>query len=58
MVKKYILIIVILTLVGCNATKPVIITTKKIPSKPKIHITKKWEHFSDEKSNKTNQENT
>ena len=38
MVKKYILIIVILTLVGCNATKPVIITTKKMPSKPKTEL--------------------
>ena len=38
MFKKYVLIAVILTLVGCNATKSVIITTKKTPSKPKTEL--------------------
>lgn len=38
MFKKIILILVIITMVGCNAAKPVIVTTKKTPSKSKTEI--------------------
>lgn len=38
MVKKIILILILITLVGCNVAKPVIVTTKKIPSKQKTEI--------------------
>lgn len=38
MCKKILLIFVLLTLIGCNASKPVIVTTKKAPSKPKSEI--------------------
>jgi flagellum-specific peptidoglycan hydrolase FlgJ len=38
MFKKILLILIIITLVGCNAAKPVIITAKKMPSKPKTEI--------------------
>ena len=38
MFKKILLIIVLITLVGCNAAKPVIVTTKKAPVKPKSEI--------------------
>jgi len=38
MFKKIILILIIITLVGCNVAKPVIVTTKKIPSKSKTEI--------------------
>ena len=38
MFKKFILIFIIITLVGCNAAKPVIVTTKKTPSKPKTEL--------------------
>lgn len=38
MFKKIILIFIIITLVGCNAAKPVIVTTKKAPSRPKMEL--------------------
>jgi flagellum-specific peptidoglycan hydrolase FlgJ len=38
MFKKILLILTILSLVGCKATKPVIITTKKAPLKPKSEV--------------------
>ena len=38
MFKKILLILMTITMVGCNATKPVITTTKKAPLKPKTEI--------------------
>ena len=38
MFKKILLIFVLITLIGCNASKPVIATTKKAPVKPKSEI--------------------
>ena len=38
MFKKILLIFTILTLIGCTATKPVIVTTKKAPLKPKTEV--------------------
>ena len=38
MFKKNLLIFVLVTLIGCNASKPVIVTTKKAPVKPKSEI--------------------
>lgn len=38
MFKKMLLIFIIIILVGCNAAKPVIITTKKMYSKPKTQM--------------------
>ena len=38
MFKKILLILITITMVGCNATKPVITTTKKAPLKPKTEI--------------------
>jgi flagellum-specific peptidoglycan hydrolase FlgJ len=38
MFKKILLIFIILTLIGCNATKPVIVTTKKAPLKSKSEV--------------------
>lgn len=38
MFKKILLILTILTLVGCKATKPVIVTTKKVALKPKSEV--------------------
>lgn len=38
MFKKIIIILITITMVGCNATKPVITTTKKAPIKPKTEI--------------------
>ena len=38
MFKKILLIFVLITLVGCNAAKPVIVTTKKAPAKSKSEI--------------------
>ena len=38
MFKKILLIFVLVTLIGCNASKPVIVTTKKAPAKPKSEI--------------------
>ena len=38
MFKKILLIFVLVTLIGCNASKPVIVTTKKAPVKPKSEI--------------------
>lgn len=38
MFKKIILILILITLVGCNATKPVVITTKKMPLNQKKEI--------------------
>ena len=38
MFKKILLIFVLITLIGCNASKPVIVTTKKAPVKPKSEI--------------------
>ena len=41
MFKKILLIFITITMVGCNATKPVITTTKKAPLKPKTEIVRK-----------------
>ncbi|TDD78789.1 glucosaminidase domain-containing protein [Flavobacterium caseinilyticum] len=38
MVKKILLLVIAIIMVGCNAAKPVIITTKKAPLKPKTEI--------------------
>ena len=38
MFKKILLIFVLITLIGCNSSKPVIATTKKAPVKPKSEI--------------------
>ena len=38
MIKKILLILILITLVGCKATKPVIVTTKKVPLKPKSEV--------------------
>ena len=38
MFKKIILIYILIILVGCNATKPVIVTTKKTPPKSKMEL--------------------
>ncbi|MFV5691386.1 glucosaminidase domain-containing protein [Flavobacterium sp. LT1R49] len=38
MLKKILLILTIITLVGCKATKPVIVTTKKVALKPKSEV--------------------
>ncbi|MFV8466861.1 glucosaminidase domain-containing protein [Flavobacterium sp. LB1P62] len=38
MFKKILLILTILTLIGCKATKPVIVTTKKVALKPKSEV--------------------
>ncbi|MFV5686588.1 glucosaminidase domain-containing protein [Flavobacterium sp. GB2R13] len=38
MFKKILLLFILLFLVGCKATKPVIITTKKVPVKPKSQV--------------------
>lgn len=40
MFKKILLIFTIITVIGCNATKPVIVTTKKTPLKSKIVVVK------------------
>ncbi|MGO4904450.1 glucosaminidase domain-containing protein [Flavobacterium sp. W20_MBD1_R3] len=41
MIKKILLLFILITLVSCNATKPVIVTTKKAPSKSKVTSTTK-----------------
>ena len=41
MIKKILLLFILITLVSCNATKPIIVTTKKAPSKSKIATTAK-----------------
>ncbi|WP_426091041.1 glucosaminidase domain-containing protein [Flavobacterium sp. DSR3-2] len=41
MFKKILLIFITITMVGCNASKPVITTTKKAPLKPKTEIVRK-----------------
>ena len=41
MFKKILLIFTILTLIGCNATNPVIVTTKKAPLKSKTEVIRK-----------------
>lgn len=41
MIKKILLLFILITLVSCNATKPLIVTTKKVPSKSKIATTAK-----------------
>lgn len=44
MFKKSLLVLIILTLIGCNASKPVIVTKKSVPSKSKkevAHVVKK-----------------
>jgi len=33
MIKKILLLLTIITLIGCNASKPIIVTTKKAPAK-------------------------
>lgn len=38
MFKKILLILILITIVGCKATKPVIVTTKKVPVKPKSEV--------------------
>jgi flagellum-specific peptidoglycan hydrolase FlgJ len=38
MFKKILLIFILIILVGCKATKPVIVTTKKVPLKPKSEV--------------------
>ncbi|HEX9150583.1 MAG TPA: glucosaminidase domain-containing protein [Flavobacterium sp.] len=38
MFKKILLILILITMVGCKATKPVIVTTKKVPVKPKSEV--------------------
>ncbi|RTY86546.1 glucosaminidase domain-containing protein [Flavobacterium sp. RSP15] len=41
MIKKILLLFILITLVSCNATRPLIVTTKKAPSKSKIATTAK-----------------
>ncbi|RTY98593.1 LysM peptidoglycan-binding domain-containing protein [Flavobacterium sp. RSP49] len=41
MIKKILLLFILITLVSCNATKPLIVITKKAPSKSKIATTAK-----------------
>ena len=41
MIKKILLLFVLITLVSCHATKPVIVTTTKAPSKSKVAYTAK-----------------
>ena len=38
MIKKILLLLTIITLIGCNASKPVIVTTKKAPSKTNSEV--------------------
>lgn len=53
MCKKILLIFVLLTLIGCNASKPVIVTTKKAPSKPKSEIVRSSKKNSTRNSTST-----
>lgn len=53
MCKKILLIFVLLTLIGCNASKPVIVTTKKAPSKPKSEIVRSSKKSSTRNSTST-----
>ena len=53
MFKKILLIFVLVTLIGCNASKPVIVTTKKAPSKPKSEIVRSSKKNSTRNSTST-----
>ena len=53
MCKKILLIFVLLTLIGCNASKPFIVTTKKAPSKPKSEIVRSSKKNSTRNSTST-----
>ena len=53
MCKKILLIFVLLTLIGCNASKPVIVTAKKAPSKPKSEIVRSSKKNSTRNSTST-----
>ena len=53
MFKKILLIFTILTLIGCNATKPVIVTTNKAPLKPKTEIVRTLKKTNPVSVNKT-----
>ena len=53
MFKKILLIFIILTLIGCNATKPVIVTTKKAPLKSKSEVVRTVKKTNPLSSNST-----
>ena len=53
MFKKILLIFIILTLIGCNATKPVIVTTKKAPLKSKSEVVRTVKKTNPVSSNST-----
>ncbi len=53
MFKKILLIFIILTLIGCNAAKPVIVTTKKTPLKSKNEVVRNVKKVNVSIPNKT-----
>jgi flagellum-specific peptidoglycan hydrolase FlgJ len=53
MFKKILLIFIILTLIGCNATKPVIVTTKRAPLKSKSEVVRTVKKTNPVSSNST-----
>ncbi|TRX03977.1 glucosaminidase domain-containing protein [Flavobacterium gawalongense] len=54
MFKKILLILTILSLIGCKATKPVIVTTKKAPVKPKSEVVRTIKKTNTSSTNATN----
>nr|WP_314898134.1 glucosaminidase domain-containing protein [uncultured Flavobacterium sp.] len=54
MFKKILLILTILSLIGCKATKPVIVTTKKAPIKPKLEVVRTIKKPNTSSTNATN----
>ncbi|MFV8342301.1 glucosaminidase domain-containing protein [Flavobacterium sp. XS2P39] len=54
MFKKIIMILAIVTLIGCKATKPVIVTTKKTPVKPKLEVVRTIKKTNAASTNATN----
>jgi flagellum-specific peptidoglycan hydrolase FlgJ len=53
MIKKILFLLILITLVGCNATKPVIVTKKKVLSKPKLEVVSAVKKPNSTKSNAT-----
>lgn len=54
MFKKILLILTLLSLIGCKATKPVIVTTKKAPVKPKSEVVRTIKKTNISSANATN----
>lgn len=54
MFKKILLILTLLSLIGCKATRPVIVTTKKAPVKPKSEVVRTIKKNNTSSANATN----